>query len=376
MADHDGFDQPLAASGLRSTGLERPLTSRGVQVNLILNRSALRRLLPEWWGLWQRAVAATPFQSPAWLVPWWETYHSGDLFMIAVRVHGELVGLLPLYREVGQYGRRLLPIGISVSDYFDALVDPAHRGVVQVGFLEALAGNADLWDTLSLEEMSEWAEGHDLPMPEGFAIEDARQSACPVLGLATLQGTPRRIRKALRRAVRLGPMRIVAADASQVEPLLEILIGLHTRRWQSRGEPGVLSDERIQAFHRAAAPRLQAAGLLRFYGLEIAGEIVGAYYGFVHRGRAYGYLSGFDPRYTPESPGTILLDHAIRQAAAEGCTEFDFLRGQEAYKYAWGAVDRWTLRRTITRSVEVGNGLTRGSRPTPTQLPASARESR
>lgn len=64
-------------------------------------------------------------------------------------------------------------------------------------------------------------------------------------------------------------------------------------------------------------------------------------------GRAYGYLSGFDPAYAFESPGTILLDHAIREAAREGCSEFNFLRGQEPYKYAWRAKDRWTSKRII-----------------------------
>ena len=29
----------------------------------------LVRLLPQWWALWDRCPSATPFQSPAWLLP-------------------------------------------------------------------------------------------------------------------------------------------------------------------------------------------------------------------------------------------------------------------------------------------------------------------
>ena len=29
----------------------------------------LGRLLPEWWALWSRTARATPFSSPAWLLP-------------------------------------------------------------------------------------------------------------------------------------------------------------------------------------------------------------------------------------------------------------------------------------------------------------------
>jgi CelD/BcsL family acetyltransferase involved in cellulose biosynthesis len=47
----------------------------------------------------------------------------------------------------------------------------------------------------------------------------------------------------------------------------------------------------------------------------------------------------------------ILIGHAIEEAAREGARDFDFLRGQEAYKYEWGAQDRWNCRRSIRHRV-------------------------
>jgi len=41
---------------------------------------------------------------------------------------------------------------------------------------------------------------------------------------------------------------------------------------------------------------------------------------------------------------------AIEAAIAEGAREFHFLRGREAYKYEWGAVDRWNRRRSFRRA--------------------------
>jgi CelD/BcsL family acetyltransferase involved in cellulose biosynthesis len=131
--------------------------------------------------------------------------------------------------------------------------------------------------------------------------------------------------------------------------ILDQLFRLHRMRWESRGEGGVLADGTVQDFHREAVPRLMQAGLLRLYLLHIGPEPVGAYYGFLHGGRAYGYLTGFDPNYSFESPGLMLWAHAIDRAVAEGAREFHFLRGPEAYKYAWGAVDRWNMRRTFRR---------------------------
>jgi CelD/BcsL family acetyltransferase involved in cellulose biosynthesis len=55
--------------------------------------------------------------------------------------------------------------------------------------------------------------------------------------------------------------------------------------------------------------------------------------------RWYDYIGGFDPQFSSLSPGSLLIGHAIEQAEAEGAAHFDFLRGAEAYKYRWGAVD-------------------------------------
>jgi CelD/BcsL family acetyltransferase involved in cellulose biosynthesis len=84
--------------------------------------------------------------------------------------------------------------------------------------------------------------------------------------------------------------------------------------------------------------------------LRLGDEIAGAYYGFHQQDRAYAYLGGFDPAFEFESPGTILVGHAIAEARREGAREFHFLRGREAYKYEWGAEDRWNQRRSFRRT--------------------------
>jgi CelD/BcsL family acetyltransferase involved in cellulose biosynthesis len=125
---------------------------------------------------------------------------------------------------------------------------------------------------------------------------------------------------------------------------LDELSRLHAARWMSRGHSGVLSATAVRNFHAMALPALSRAGVLRLFWLLIDERPVGAYYGLHWRGRAYAYLAGFDPDYGHESPGTVLIGHAIEEAAREGATEFHFLRGREAYKYEWGAQDRWNSR--------------------------------
>jgi CelD/BcsL family acetyltransferase involved in cellulose biosynthesis len=190
-----------------------------------------------------------------------------------------------------------------------------------------------------------------------------QQSQCPVLAVPegqTAKGCfpPRQIRHlrlARNRAARRGEVVIEEGTAETAAAILNHLLRLHRARWESRGETGVLADDAVQSFHREAMPGLLRAGVLRLSLLRIAGEPAGAYYGFVHGRQAYGYLTGFDPNHAFESPGLMLWAHAIEQAVAEGAREFHFLRGPEAYKYAWGAVDRWNMRRSFRRRIEGGD---------------------
>jgi CelD/BcsL family acetyltransferase involved in cellulose biosynthesis len=67
--------------------------------------------------------------------------------------------------------------------------------------------------------------------------------------------------------------------------------------------------------------------------------------------RSWGlYNSSFDPTLAALSPGVVLVWELIGQAADEGCSVFDLLRGDEAYKYRFGAVDRPVRMLTITRT--------------------------
>ena len=105
-----------------------------------------------------------------------------------------------------------------------------------------------------------------------------------------------------------------------------------------------------QSFHRDAAPRLFDAGALRMYAVHVNERIVAVFYGFAHQGTVYYYLSGYDPALEKLSIGNIIVAHAIESAVRDGATTFDFLRGAEEYKYAWGASDRVNRRRQLFRT--------------------------
>ena len=308
------------------------------------DEATLGALEPDWWELWRACPAATPFASPAWLLPWWSAFRPGRLATIAVRQDRRLVGLAPIWLEDGPLGRRLLPLGIGITDHLDVLLHPDAPGVGQA-LVEAVQSRPG-WDVWSLEEMAPDAMAFGLPLP---GVEVADHGACPILSLDgehIPSAKRRKLRMSLNRVARRGG-EVAASD--DVSSFFDDLIRLHGARWRERGEAGVLDDPAVRRFHEAALPRLAETGLARLFTFTIEGQVAGAYYGLHHRERAYAYLGGFDPAFAFESPGTVLMGHAIEAARREGARELDLLRGQEPYKYEWGARDRMNRRLTVRR---------------------------
>jgi CelD/BcsL family acetyltransferase involved in cellulose biosynthesis len=95
-------------------------------------------------------------------------------------------------------------------------------------------------------------------------------------------------------------------------------------------------DERMEQFFRAATGALVAKGWARLWFLEHGDEAVAAFICLEYADRVGLYNSGFDPARAQLAPGIVLLAHVIRDAIERGVPTFDFLRGEEPYKYGFG----------------------------------------
>jgi CelD/BcsL family acetyltransferase involved in cellulose biosynthesis len=332
-----------------------------VEVEALEDAGALEDLRDEWTALWERCPSATPFQSPEWLLAWWRHLGGAPAWIFTLRREGRLVGLAPfyVYTHPGTGIRQVTLVGNGVTDRLDVLIDPTVRdGGARI--LEHLAEHRHRWDT------ADWADLHPesvlltaLTPPELVDGVDETEP-CPVLalpanedGLADAVASPRllaNLRYVRRRAEKLGAVQIVQADETNLAGLLDALSRLHAARWRERDEGGVLDDAAVRAMLADAAAGFLARGWLRLYTLRIGGRTAAVQLGWAARGRAYYYIGGWDPAFAQLSPGALLVEHAVRQAVREGAREFDFLRGREAYKYAWGARDQPQFRRRLSAS--------------------------
>ena len=313
------------------------------------------RLESEWHLLWRELHNPTPFQTFAWISSCFHAFEEERPRVLVAHGPDRLVAIAPL---VGNGTIRLA--GGSVSDYLDALVAPGFERMAMTEIAEHLGNNPHHWSECLFENLR--TESALLYGDFGANYTDVIESheVCPVLslsGTASRAGLPpsvpphqqEKVRYYRRRAEKAGKFQIEAVSWETLDEYLEAFFRLHRARWQKRGENGVLEDQQVQELHRRAAPGLFRADVLRMYGMRIDGELKGVYMGFMCGERASSYLSGFDPTIAELSPGMLLIAHAISEAMRERAGCFDFLRGAEAYKYAWGAHDSHTYRRSIRR---------------------------
>jgi CelD/BcsL family acetyltransferase involved in cellulose biosynthesis len=337
-----------------------------VRVECVSSRRALAALRREWDVLWGSIPTRTPFQHTAWLYPWWEAFGNGGLRILAFRDGPRLVAVVPLYlSRTDDAGGEVRLLGAGVSDYLDMLVAPGAEAPVLAALARALEDALGEWTFCGFDCLrpgsallrlcvrqvtSDTRESHD-PCP-AMALPGSIEALRDTIGAHLAKD----IRYGRRRAERIGGLTAHEATSETVSQMLEALFSLHATRWSLRGGGGVLADPAVRSFHRAAAPELLAAGLLRMYALRVGSSVAAVYYGLQAAGRAYFYIGGFDPVFSALGPGKLAIAAAVERAVAEGASTFDFLAGREAYKYEWQAIDHPRFDRHLRRSVRRGAG--------------------
>lgn len=328
-----------------------------LETRVLTTGEELNRVAPDWSDLWQCCPNATSFQRPEWLLPWVETFSPESIVTIEVRSQNELVGFAPLLIYPHDSERLLAFMGGGVSDYLDVLTEPTLDNDIVAAMMHAIS-QIDGWTVLDLTDLPCHSVLRKIAPPH-LATEHDQCSALhlPEDRSELLHLFSKRQRANLRNA----RSRLQNAEGGQVEiattetlpEFLDDLFRLHTGRWSRVGQPGVLHDERIKAFHCASAPRLLEREVLRLYRLRAKQRTLAVIYALFERDTAFCYLQGFDPEFAYFSPGTQLMFAVIEAAQQRGIRKFDFLRGEESYKQHWRAQPEPTYRIQLPRSAFV-----------------------
>ena len=114
---------------------------------------------------------------------------------------------------------------------------------------------------------------------------------------------------------------------------------------ESLGFPGEL----VENWKEVAIEKMAELDFLRLFFMEIDGERVASAVCFDYGNTRFLYNSGYNPAYSQLSVGLLNKALSLQTAIEEGRQSFNFLKGNERYKYNLGGKDEAVYRLTAQR---------------------------
>jgi CelD/BcsL family acetyltransferase involved in cellulose biosynthesis len=314
---------------------------------LICELARLEELTSEWDALAMNNAA--PESAPAWMLGWWRHVAppGAELRVVAVRDRDELIGIAPLYVDLGEPGPRrcyrLLASDFSGSVTPLALPDRAWEvaqavaheltqaeppvGTLRMG---ALPG-ASLWVTALRER---WP-ARVRPLALRMEIQEVPTASLHQKSFdAWLQSRNSRFRNNFRRRRRRfaehGGIERMSTKETVAEDI-DTFIRLHAERWKGRGGSRLVAlGDRLPPLLGELAGALLAENRFRLQILEVNGEPICAYLLVAAGGEVVGVNLGWDERFKHLNAPSLSMLSMIEEA---------FRQGDHRLNFGWGKVD-------------------------------------
>ena len=297
------------------------------------------------------------FLLPEWLKVWWQELGTGaELYLRAVREGEKIIGIAPLIID----GKTASILGsVNVCDYLDFVVTSGREedffNVLLADLQQRGINHLDLRalrpDSVAITELVNMAQNRNyevLCQPEDISLEVDLPPTWEEY-LAMLDKKQRHeVRRKLRRLSEAGKVEYrLVKDSVSVNSSLDIFFKMFT---ESRQDKADFLTARMESFFKSMVSTMTEIGILRLGVLDLDELPVAMIIFFDYNNSIYLYNSGYDPRYNSLSAGLLCKVLCIKESIEEGKKRFDFLKGDEAYKYHLGGKEVPLSRCQITIS--------------------------
>jgi CelD/BcsL family acetyltransferase involved in cellulose biosynthesis len=327
-----------------------------VRVTLVDDLAALQS---EWPVLFDSDPTATPFASFEWLAAWCRHWAAGGRpWILAVYDEQRLAGVAAfLLRRRG--GLRFLNgLGVGVGNYWDVIAAPEDREQAVAAVAATLRQRSSEWDVFFMDKLPEDSATTTALRDAGLRLERQARMSSPRIELpdsfdaylAGLSGKRRRHIRLSLRPIDDGQLTVrTVSDPDELQRAIERLQVLKSEWWQKRErrmdpEHG---SARFLAFTSEVAVSMVPRELALVWEMRYRDDAIAIAINLLDDASSYGWLFGFDFRHDGLSPGNALVAYGIRWSIETGRRYFDFMLGDESYKYGYAPVDRGVLSATV-----------------------------
>jgi CelD/BcsL family acetyltransferase involved in cellulose biosynthesis len=319
-----------------------------------------------WNALVEQSVIDTPFSRHEYLSEWWKTlgggeWNSAQLVLVSATEEDQLIGIAPLFLANHDGQHALMLVGsIEISDYLDLIVRPDDHARFLAGLLDFLVSSANDWSALDWYNLPDSSPTLAALKAEaekrGWNHHEEIYRPTPRITLngsfeeylSRLEKKQRHeIRRKMRRAAESEKnVRFHVIDStSDIESEMNAFFDLMVQDPNKEEFLHPEMREQMTVTIRNAFER----GYLWLAFLEVNGSKAAASLNFDYKNKLWGYNSGVGREHMELSPGWVLLAHVIQWCTEHGRTEFDFMRGDEEYKYRFGGVNRFVMRARVVK---------------------------
>ena len=324
-----------------------------LHVEEVTTAEGLASLAPAWDGLVQRSDVDHPFLTHAWIRTFWEAFgEPGELCILVVRRHGQVVAIAPLVRRT----RTMYGIQARIIETIRNPHSPRSDFILSTQPLEScgailghLVGGRGGWDVLELGNLPETSVAYRavrrIARVAGLHTGSESLGGSPFVPrptdwstyLSTLSAKHRsNLRNRLGRLGRQGEVALeTVAGGADLGDALEDVFRLEASGWKRGAGTAISSEPSTEHFYRTLARRAAACGWLRLQFLKVGDRRIAAIYGLRYGGRHYIVKLGYDPEFSSYAPGHLVCMLALEHAFAEGAVEVDFLGDDDPWKRDW-----------------------------------------
>lgn len=320
----------------------------------------------EWNNLLTKSITNSPFLRFEFQKTWWQHKGGGEwedtseLFVIEVRDGNELLGIAPFFLSGGSPNTLALVGSTEICDVLDIIVEPEnHERVLKavLSFVEQELGSKfSRYLLINIPVASPTlAVTQEFFKDKASSVELEKYQPSPYIPLSTdfesyLSGIDKKQRHEVRRKIRRAEESERGVRWYFIETKETLDQGIDSFFALMVGDPGKESflTPKMRKQMIAIVETAYDTGTLKFAFLEIDGEVAASYLNFDYNNKLWVYNSGYDRKFNELSAGWVLLGYLIEWAANNHRTEFDFMRGDEDYKFKFGGIDRPVMKLTIS----------------------------
>ena len=321
-------------------------------MNVVSTYEEFSELENDWRYVFEESGTDNIFLSWEWCELWWRHYGKEERPMVlVVEDDKEIIAIAPLVKARGSYLTRWKPIirfiaDDILADYMDFLVLRKNDEVVRT-IIDFIVKQDD-WGRIDLQRIPEASP--NMTAIKEYLDEPKRHAIIRIVCISPIvklegawedyykslsKGFKRGISNFSNKLERVGKVSFEVCDENFSDFSFEGLYEIHKKRQDYKVGKSIFESRPDRDFYSDLAMVFGRRGWLALSVLKVNNRIISYIYGLKYRGTIYCWIQAIDTEYFRYSPGKLHIKNLLAKSFEHNYKEFDFMIGDEPYKFHW-----------------------------------------